>query len=87
MGIRLFDSKGGLQSIFEEFEENEDAQDEEDGDTAVVTSQLRHFVIQVCPLDLSNLTLFSYGIGIPCKPSPLGPRAKCWKGRRQSSRA
>ena len=48
MGIRLFDSKEGLQSIFEEFEENEDAEDEED-DTAVVTSQLRHFVVQVCP--------------------------------------
>ena len=49
MGIRLFDSKDGLQSIFEEFEENEDAQDEEHGDTAVVASQLRHFVVQVCP--------------------------------------
>ena len=48
MGIRLFDSKEGLQVIFEEFEENEDTEDEED-DTAVVTSQLRHFVVQVCP--------------------------------------
>ena len=73
MGIRLFDSKVGLQSIFEEFEENEDVQDEEDGDTAVVVSQLRHFVVQVCPSDLSNLALFSHGIGIPCEPSPLGP--------------
>ena len=45
MGIRLFDSKNGLQSIFEEFEENEDAEDEDE--TAVVTSQLRHFVVQV----------------------------------------
>ena len=52
MGIRLFDSKDRLQSIFEEFEENED---EEDGDdTAVVVSQLRHFVVQVCPVDLHN---------------------------------
>lgn len=49
MGIRLFDSKEGLQSIFEKFEENEDAEDEEDGDTGVVVSQLRHFVVQVCP--------------------------------------
>ena len=48
MGIRMFDSKDGLQWIFKEFEENEDAQDEEDGDTAVVVSQLRHFVVQVC---------------------------------------
>ena len=48
MGIRLFDSKEGLRSIFEEFEENEDAEDEGSGDTGVVTSQLRHFVVQVC---------------------------------------
>jgi len=45
MGIRLFDSKDGLQSIFEEFEESEDAEDEDD--TAVFASQLRHFVVQV----------------------------------------
>ena len=87
MGIRLFHSKHGLQSIFEEFEENEDAQDEEDGDTAVVVSQLRHFVVQVCPLNLSNLSSFSRGIGIPCGSSPFGSRAKCWKGCRQASRA
>jgi len=73
MGIRLFDSKDGLQSIFEEFEENEDAQDEEDGNTAVVVSQLRHFVVQVCSSDLGNLAFFSHEIGIPCEPSPLGP--------------
>ncbi|KAF9651393.1 tubulin-tyrosine ligase [Thelephora ganbajun] len=46
IGIRLFNSKDALQSIFEEFEENEDAEDEDEGDTAVVVSQLRHFVIQ-----------------------------------------
>jgi tubulin--tyrosine ligase len=49
MGIRLFDSKEGLQTVFEEFEENEDAEDEGEGDTAVVVSQLRHFVVQVRP--------------------------------------
>ena len=54
MGIRLFDSKEGLRSIFEEFEESEDAEDEEDDDTTVVTSQLRHFVVQVCPWNLGN---------------------------------
>ena len=85
MGIRLFDSKNSLQSIFEEFEENEDAEDE-DG-TAVVTSQLRHFIIQVRPEDLGNQTPLSYELGIPCKPSPLGPQAKCRKGCRQPSRA
>ena len=47
MGIRLFDSKSGLQSIFEEFEENEDADDEDEDDTTVSVSQLRHFVVQV----------------------------------------
>ncbi|KIL70673.1 hypothetical protein M378DRAFT_155610 [Amanita muscaria Koide BX008] len=47
MGIRLFDSKDALQSIFEEFDGN--SEDESDADahaTSVVTSQLRHFVIQ-----------------------------------------
>lgn len=47
MGIRLFGSKEGLQSIFEEFEANEDTEDESEDNTAVVTSQLRHFVVQV----------------------------------------
>ncbi|KDQ63771.1 hypothetical protein JAAARDRAFT_29812 [Jaapia argillacea MUCL 33604] len=58
MGIRLFDSKGRLQEIFEEFEEQDDDGDEgedkedvqeddqEDHDTSIVASQLRHFVIQ-----------------------------------------
>ncbi|KAG8836401.1 hypothetical protein FRC17_003311 [Serendipita sp. 399] len=51
MGIRLFHSKEGLQEIFESFERDED-EDEVDQDgieedaTAVVTSQLRHFVVQ-----------------------------------------
>ncbi|KAK0465415.1 tubulin-tyrosine ligase [Desarmillaria tabescens] len=43
-GIRLFNSKSSLLQIFESFED-EQSSDEED-DTAVVTSQLRHFVIQ-----------------------------------------
>jgi tubulin--tyrosine ligase len=51
MGIRLFNNKHMLESIFEEFEESEDLdngdlEDHKDN-TAVVTSQLRHFVIQV----------------------------------------
>ncbi|KAH9486775.1 putative tubulin--tyrosine ligase PBY1 [Psilocybe cubensis] len=50
-GIRVFHSKEGLQEIFEEFEEQSD-EENEDGDgntqreTSVVTSQLRHFVVQ-----------------------------------------
>lgn len=54
MGIRLLDSVDSLQRIFEEFEEEEsdDDGDEEVQDasgraqTSIVTSQLRHFVIQ-----------------------------------------
>ena len=52
MGIRLFHTKENLQQIFESFEENSDGSDVDDGrndgsTTNVVTSQLRHFVIQV----------------------------------------
>lgn len=55
MGIRLFDSKEALAAIFEEFEEDDDDdadENDEDADssrddTAVITSQLRHFVVQV----------------------------------------
>ncbi|EIN13498.1 tubulin-tyrosine ligase [Punctularia strigosozonata HHB-11173 SS5] len=47
MGIRLFNSQDDLQRIFEEFEGDSDEEDDEgEGATAVVTSQLRHFVIQ-----------------------------------------
>ncbi|KAI0662721.1 tubulin-tyrosine ligase [Cubamyces menziesii] len=53
MGLRLFHTKEDLQAIFEEFEQDESEEegteeDDNDGrrDTAVVTSQLRHFVIQ-----------------------------------------
>jgi len=49
-GIRLFNDRHRLESIFSEFEQGDD--DDESGEemansTAVVTSQLRHFVIQV----------------------------------------
>lgn len=51
MGIRLFNSKAMLAKIFEEFEcEDSDGEEGENGaieGTAVVTSQLRHFVLQV----------------------------------------
>ncbi|KAK7064488.1 tubulin-tyrosine ligase [Favolaschia claudopus] len=50
-GIRLFNTKAALEKIFEEFEEDDsdDAGNESEevqDTTAVVTSQLRHFVIQ-----------------------------------------
>ncbi|KAI6005236.1 tubulin-tyrosine ligase family-domain-containing protein [Pisolithus orientalis] len=47
MGIRLFSSKDTLREIFEEFEGRSDDEEAESGDTSVITSQLRHFVIQV----------------------------------------
>ena len=52
MGIRLFNSKEALEKIFEDFEEDSD--DETENDTNVVTSQLRHFVIQVIKLVVSD---------------------------------
>lgn len=49
MGLRIFNTQAGLQEIFEEFEPDSDAEDEDEdtSTTAVITSQLRHFVIQV----------------------------------------
>lgn len=63
MGIRLFNSKEQLQEIFEGFESDDEDEDAEDGDnagasrTAVVTSQLRHFVVQVSIAVSSNRCL------------------------------
>lgn len=61
MGIRLFNTREALRQIFEEFELS-DSDDEEcqSSQTAVVASQLRHFVIQVeiqCPSSTSCLIL------------------------------
>lgn len=51
MGIRIFHTKDELLSIFEEFDgesSDDDGQESTENDgTAVVISQLRHFVIQV----------------------------------------
>ncbi|UZJ57229.1 hypothetical protein CBS101457_006549 [Exobasidium rhododendri] len=58
MGIRLLDSVETLKEIFEEFEESDEEEEEEECEedgrdqqsqanrTSIVTSQLRHFVIQ-----------------------------------------
>ncbi|KAJ7666432.1 tubulin-tyrosine ligase/Tubulin polyglutamylase [Mycena rosella] len=60
-GIRMFNSRADLEKIFEDFEEADSDDEAEDGsggeedNTAVVTSQLRHFVIQEY---LSNPLLF-----------------------------
>ncbi|KAJ6509221.1 tubulin-tyrosine ligase [Mycena vitilis] len=60
-GIRMFNSRASLENIFEEFEDTDSDEDAEGGSeaeedtTAVVTSQLRHFVIQEY---LSNPLLF-----------------------------
>ncbi|CAK5265285.1 unnamed protein product [Mycena citricolor] len=45
-GIRMFNSVAALEAIFQEFEESDDDEDQADDSTTVVTSQLRHFVIQ-----------------------------------------
>ena len=79
-GIRLFNSRKSLDKIFDEFDENEDEDEDEEGEededgTAVITSQLRHFVIQVEHPDTypsldqckSHLTL-----GIPLQSTPYG---------------
>ena len=50
MGIRLFNTKDGLQKIFESFgvdSDDEETEDERGDASGVVASQLRHFVVQV----------------------------------------
>lgn len=79
MGIRLFKSKEDLQAIFESFdeesdEENEEDQGQEEGATAIVTSQLRHFVIQVhLSAHITFQKIFISRLGIYHDPSPAGP--------------
>ncbi|KAJ7102237.1 tubulin-tyrosine ligase [Mycena belliarum] len=70
-GIRMFNSRAALEKIFEDFEEADSDDDsrqseEEEDSTAVVTSQLRHFVIQEY---LSNPLLFDPG-EVPIDGSP-----------------
>jgi tubulin---tyrosine ligase len=49
-GIRIFNTIDGLQEIFDKYEEEEDENDEEDDDnnvsSGIITSQLRHFIVQ-----------------------------------------
>jgi tubulin---tyrosine ligase len=46
-GIRLFSTTDELRDIFEDFETVEDStSDDEDDDTGVIASQVRHFVVQ-----------------------------------------
>ncbi|KAG6381304.1 tubulin-tyrosine ligase family-domain-containing protein [Boletus reticuloceps] len=46
MGIRLFDSKAALYTIFREFDSDSDDDEADESTTSVMTSQLRHFVLQ-----------------------------------------
>ncbi|KAG8219934.1 hypothetical protein J3R82DRAFT_933 [Butyriboletus roseoflavus] len=46
MGIRLFDSKDALHNIFQEFDRDPDEEGADETTTSVMTSQLRHFVLQ-----------------------------------------
>jgi tubulin--tyrosine ligase len=52
MGIRLFDSKDALHSIFREFDCDPDDEEADESTTSVMTSQLRHFVIQVSVMSI-----------------------------------
>lgn len=79
MGIRIFNSKDDLQHIFENFEsqdtDDEDGSEEEDASgTAVVTSQLRHFVIQVShPTFIPARIALNHTAGVYFEPSVARP--------------
>lgn len=65
MGIRLFNSKDTLQHIFEDFEGTSEDEEDADSSTAVITSQLRHFIVQVRPnaeRDLGVMLIVCAGI-------------------------
>lgn len=54
MGIRLFDSKDALHSIFQEFDRDPDDDEAPETITSVMTSQLRHFVLQVSLMSIPS---------------------------------
>lgn len=54
MGIRLFDSKDALDNIFREFDCDPDDDEADESTTSVMTSQLRHFVLQVSVMSYSG---------------------------------
>jgi hypothetical protein len=95
MGIRLFNSKGSLRRILEEFDDDCSSGDGDSGDsdaaataadnnhdTSIAISQLRHFVIQASAaaprrfartlilIAFSKLSLIKKILGIPIKSSP-----------------
>lgn len=79
MGIRIFNCKEDLHHIFENFE-SQDADDENDSEqedasgTAVITSQLRHFVIQVPhPTFISARIALKHTAGVYFEPSVARP--------------
>lgn len=70
MGIRIFNSKEDLHHIFENF----DSEEEDDGGTAVITSQLRHFVIQVShPTFIPARIALNHIAGVYFEPSVARP--------------
>ncbi|CDO72339.1 hypothetical protein BN946_scf184977.g36 [Trametes cinnabarina] len=75
MGLRLFHTREELQAIFEEFEQNDSDDEESEGsdsgrrDTSVVTSQLRHFVIQ----EYLGTPLLLDPAQVPLEGSPVPP--------------
>jgi hypothetical protein len=90
MGIRLFNSKSMLEAIFQEFEDEEDEEEGDENDakssrdtTAIVTSQLRHFVIQVCLWPLSSPLHYDYQRYIGILVEPTTPRSTSGAIRRQ----
>lgn len=80
MGLRLFHTKTDLARIFQEFEQNSDSEPEDEKaapegnrDTAVITSQLRHFVIQASAMHFWIPRSSPDAItGIPCEPTSFG---------------
>lgn len=64
MGIRLFDSKDALHSIFQEFDCDPDDDEADETTTSVMTSQLRHFVLQVSIMSIPLASKLSVHPGV-----------------------
>ena len=77
MGIRLFDSKDALYNIFQEFDRDPDEEEADESTTSVMTSQLRHFVLQVSVMSMQWVSKLSAHTGVhfhsvTCRSKP-GP--------------
>jgi hypothetical protein len=86
MGIRLFNSKDALRQIFEDFDSY--SEDDEESSTGVVTSQLRHFVIQVTLTAVASHNLIQVRVNrnmCPIRYSSIQGRFKGRDSRTQMS--